>query len=108
MYLVFIGCSTTRNSQDAAYDYFKKNYRKLIEIFGDASEGVFLHCFEASSAMQSTEDFAQELETFFNGAFDCEQKAALGSTFKQSQEAVRLNANLFKTHHASISEFLLQ
>jgi hypothetical protein len=99
-------CSTHRHGQDFVYDWFKKNHQKLIELYGGPTESVFLSCFEYSVCSQSTEEFASELENFYNSCFDNDTQKACERVFQQSCEAVKLNAKLYQIHSKSISEFL--
>jgi hypothetical protein len=103
---MFMACSQNRKGQEFVWNYFKKNHDKLATILGGPTEGIFQHCFEFSACTQATQEFANELESFYNNEFDQETKTACERTFNQSHEAVLLNANLFKTHYASIANFL--
>jgi len=106
LYFLFAATDLATIQQDVIWDFFKSNMSAIIDRFGGRFENlVCSRIFSYSTSFQSTEEYALELEQFFNSLPDGIQ-TAWRTTYKQSLERVRLNEKLYKNQFESVAEFL--
>ncbi|CAI4226209.1 unnamed protein product [Auanema sp. JU1783] len=104
--MIMIGPSGSKDGQEFLWSYFKKNVNVFLEKFGGVNASLFQHCFKLSAESFSTQEAAQEVESFFCSCLDANSVKTLDRPIRQVSEAIRLNHALLIKNAPIIDQFL--
>jgi len=93
LHMVFFGLSASANGQDSAWNYFKTDFKTLIEKYGNPGSPLLGYVLKFCCQSHCSEEKAKEIEAYFK---ENDYSAALHRSIKQSLESIHLNAGLLK------------
>ncbi|CAF1025971.1 unnamed protein product [Adineta ricciae] len=102
-YIGLVSCASSRTGRDIVWKYLQKNWKALVERFGEMSN--FLVTFVDGTLSDFVDEkLADDIQAFF----DATNTAIVTRAVKQVAETIRMRADVMKRDSKAIAEYLTQ